>query len=227
MWRRSATLGLERSSPAHRGDLADAIRAAIVSGELLPNQHLVEAELAARYQVGRAAVRLALAQLEKERLVVREPNKGARVRAISLDEAIEITEVRASLEVLIAEKAAQRATDEEVRQLEAVVAQMRAAKRALDLTQYSEANRTLHQILYGAARHSTALWMLETLRAQAVRWHFRVSMVPGRMDASLEEHAAIVAALARRDPAAARAAMAVHMAGVIEALRKMPREGLY
>jgi DNA-binding GntR family transcriptional regulator len=220
-------LGIGESAPRVPTDLAERIRAAIVAGELMPNQHLVEAELAKRYRVGRAAVRLALARLEEERLVVREPNKGARVRAISLEEAIEITEVRAGLEVLIAEKAALRAEEEEVRRLEAVLGRMRQAEAARDIAGYSQANRELHQILYAASRHPTAIWMLRTLRAQVVRWQFRIAMVPGRMDVSVAEHAAIVGAVARRDPEGARAAMEAHMASVLRTLAGMPKEGLY
>ncbi|MBX5436690.1 MAG: GntR family transcriptional regulator [Alicyclobacillaceae bacterium] len=198
-----------------------------MNGELLPNQRLVEADLIQRYQAGRAAVRMALVELENEHLIVREPNRGARVRAITLEEAIEITEVRGALEELIARKAAERVTDEEAEALQLLVQRMRVAQEALDIVQYSQANRELHQQLYRIARHETAVRVLENLRAQVVRYQFRVSLVPGRMDVSLHEHVAIVDAVVRRDPAAAQAAMRVHMASVVDALRQMPKDGLY
>lgn len=208
-------------------ELAERIRTDIMNGELLPNQRLVEADLIQRYQAGRAAVRMALVELENEHLIVREPNRGARVRAITLEEAIEITEVRGALEELIARKAAERVTDEEAEALQLLVQRMRVAQEALDIVQYSQANRELHQQLYRIARHETAVRVLENLRAQVVRYQFRVSLVPGRMDVSLHEHVAIVDAVVRRDPAAAQAAMRVHMASVVDALRQMPKDGLY
>ncbi|MCL6592929.1 MAG: GntR family transcriptional regulator [Alicyclobacillus sp.] len=218
---------MQKLAAGGRSELAERIRADIMNGRLLPNQRLIEAELSERYQAGRAAVRMALVELENEQLVVREPNRGARVRAITLEEALEVTEVRAALEELIAAKAAERVTEEQAQKLLAVVERMKKAQVMLDIVQYSQANRDLHQQLYEYARHETAYRVLENLRAQVVRYQFRVSLMPGRMDVSLREHTAIVEAVVRRDPEAARVAMRAHMASVMSALRQMPKEGLY
>src|SRR3954452_22837464 len=75
----------------------DAIRDAIADGEFAPSQRLVEADLSERFGASRGSVRTALLQLTAEGLVERVQNRGARVRAISLIEAIEITEVRMAL----------------------------------------------------------------------------------------------------------------------------------
>lgn len=208
-------------------DVVDRIRDAILNGEFLPNERLVEADLIAKYQVGRAAVRMALAELEKEYLVVREPNRGARVRAISLEEAIEITEVRALLEVLVAQKAAERVTAQQMDKLRAIIDQMTKAQANADLSQYSQLNRTLHKRLYDIAGHETAKRMIVNLRAQIVRYQFRASLMPGRTDVSLAEHQGIVDAVCAKDPVAAGAAMQKHMTSVTETLRKMPKQGLY
>jgi DNA-binding GntR family transcriptional regulator len=210
----------------HR-QVADLIRSAIMDGRYVPNQRLVESDLAAEYGVGRAAVRAALADLENEYLVVREPNRGARVRTISLDEAIEITEVRAVLEGLIAQKAAERIDEEEAAKLKEILEEMRSAHQRQDFLAYSQTNRALHQHLYQVARHETATRVISNLRAQTVRYQFRVSLMPGRTDVSFAEHVAIVEAVVKRDPEAARAAMKAHMESVITTLRKMPKEGLY
>lgn len=208
-------------------DVVDRIRDAILNGEFLPNERLVEADLIAKYQVGRAAVRMALAELEKEYLVVREPNRGARVRAISLEEAIEITEVRALLEVLVAQKAAERVTAQQMDELRAIIDQMTKAQANADLSQYSQLNRTLHKRLYDIAGHETAKRMIVNLRAQIVRYQFRASLMPGRTDVSLAEHQGIVDAVCAKDPVAAGEAMQKHMTSVTETLRKMPKQGLY
>ena len=89
-----------------RADLTRVLREAIVSGEYAPNQRLIEADLSATYGASRAAVRTALLELSAEGLVDRLPNRGSRVRAIPLAEAIEILEVRMNLEGLCAAKAA-------------------------------------------------------------------------------------------------------------------------
>ena len=89
----------------------NALRAAIADGDLLPGARLVEADLVAMLGVSRGNVRLAIDALDAEGLVERIPNRGARVRVISIDEAIAITEARMALEALIARKAAERVTD--------------------------------------------------------------------------------------------------------------------
>ena len=87
-----------------------ALRAAIADGDLLPGARLVEADLVAMLGVSRGNVRLAIDALAAEGLVERIPNRGARVRVISTDEAVAITEARMALEALIARKAAERVT---------------------------------------------------------------------------------------------------------------------
>ena len=78
----------------------DALREAIVRGDLAPNARLVESDLSTTYEMSRGAVRTALIRLEQEGLVVREPHRGARVRQVSDDEAVEILQARAVLEGL-------------------------------------------------------------------------------------------------------------------------------
>src|SRR5487761_1050507 len=97
------------------------LRDAIASGQFHPNERLVEASVANRLGVGRTAVRAALVRLDQEGLVTLEPNRGARVRLISDREALEIEEVRASLEGFLAHRAAGRITPEELRGLHQVM----------------------------------------------------------------------------------------------------------
>jgi DNA-binding GntR family transcriptional regulator len=89
----------------------DALRAAIVRGDLAPNARLVEAEISTTFEMSRGAVRTALIRLEQEGLVVREPHRGARVRQVSDEEAVEILQARAVLEGLAARQAAERIDD--------------------------------------------------------------------------------------------------------------------
>ena len=97
--------------------VVDAIRDAIADGEFAANQRLIESDLSERFGASRGNVRTALVQLSSEGLVERMQNRGARVRAVSLPEAIEITEVRMALEGLCAAKAAERATADDCEQL--------------------------------------------------------------------------------------------------------------
>jgi DNA-binding GntR family transcriptional regulator len=103
------------------------LRAAISRGDLPPGHRLVEAEIAEQIGVNRSSVRLALDVLIGDGLVERIPNRGARVRVVSVDEAVATTECRMVLEGLLARKAAERVTGEQVGRLRAHLSAMEDA----------------------------------------------------------------------------------------------------
>src|SRR5690348_17751256 len=109
------------------------LREAIVRGELAPNQRLIEAEMSTAFKLPRAAVRMALVRLEHDGLVERERHRGARVRRVSENEAVEILEARAALEGLAARHAATAADDAAIEGLREIVAEMRRLREAGDL----------------------------------------------------------------------------------------------
>jgi DNA-binding GntR family transcriptional regulator len=199
----------------------DDLREAIVAGRLLPNQRLVEAELTRRLGVGRAAVRTALARLEHEGLVELEPHRGARVRLVALDEAVEILEARAALEGLVVRRAAHRAGAEDVADLRAILADMRRLLDDGDLLAVSQRNARLHGRLLQIGGHATAGRLIAGLRSQLVRFQYRTILLPGRSERSFAEHTAIVETVAAGDADAAESAMRAHLLRVAEALRSM------
>ncbi|MFY1690335.1 GntR family transcriptional regulator [Plantactinospora sp. WMMB782] len=210
----SATGG--RRVPARSADEAyDQLRQEIYRGELMPNERLIEIELATRLQVSRAVVRTVLVRLGQDGLVVLTPNRGAHVRLVSEEEAVEILQVRAVLEALTARQAARNATAREIAGIRRQLARMARKLDADDLLGYSEGNAALHAAIIAAARHETASRLITGLRAQLVRFQYRTILVPGRPARSLAEHTAIVEAIAARDPDAAEAAMRHHL-GYVE-----------
>jgi len=196
------------------------LRDQIVQGELMPNERLVELALAASLGLGRAAVRTFLARLEQEGLVVREPNRGARVRMVSEAEALEITQARAALEALTVREAAVHATYDEIAILRETLAFMADRIQAGDLLAYSEGNARLHAKIIAISGHRTAARLIQGLKAQVVRFQYRTVLVPGRSMQSLAEHTAIVDAIATHDSEAAEAAMRRHLSHVASTLRE-------
>ncbi|MEU6748808.1 GntR family transcriptional regulator [Spirillospora sp. NPDC046719] len=203
--------------------VATGIREAILSGEFVPNQRLVEADLAERFRASRAAVRAALLELANEGLIERVQNRGARVRAISLEEAIEISELRMVIEGLCAAKAAERVTEDGVRLLTGIAEDMRAAVASGDVFGYSRLNERLHREIREISGQRTAAEVLERLRAQSVRHQFKLAMHPGRPAVSLPEHLAIIEAIRARDPEAAERAARAHLRSVIRTLPEADR----
>jgi len=204
-----------------RPDLTQVIREAILDAQFAPHQRLIEADLSERYGASRASVRTALLNLAGEGLVERLPNRGARVRAITVDEAIEIVEVRIGLETLCARKAAENLTPADAAQLRALRADIEAAISSGDLMAYSRLNQELDRRIRDLSRHGTATQLLERLRAQSARHQFRLAFHPGRAATSAPEHIAIIDAILAKDPDAAEAATRAHLSGIVDVLHDL------
>lgn len=203
---------------ADNPDVRAVLRDAILRGVYAPKQRLIEAELAEEYGASRFVLRNALIQLAAEGLVELQPNRGARVREISVAEAIEIVEIRQAVEGLVAARAAANATDQDIAFLRGLGADMAAAVEQGELMTYSDLNASLHATLRTIAGHETASRIIQQLNGQMVRHQFRLSLVPGRPTVSLPEHLAIIDAVCARDPERARAAMSDHTGSVIATL---------
>jgi DNA-binding GntR family transcriptional regulator len=211
---RAPAAGARARSHAHA-----QLRQAILSGDYAPGQRLVEEDLAALLDVTRASVRAALLDLAAEDLVERVPNRGARVRVVTKEEAVAITECRMALEGLCAVKAAQHVTDAEAAELRRLGDDMTGAVSAGDGCGYSELNHQMHRRVREISGQHVAIGLLERLNAQLVRFQFQIALRPGRPEHSLPEHLAIIDAVAGRRPADAEAATRRHLESVIAALR--------
>lgn len=195
------------------------LRQAILHGEMAPAQRLVENELAEQFGVTRASIRAALIDLEAQGLVERIRNRGSRVRVVSVEEAVAITECRMALEGLCAAKAAASVTDEQIAELTELGTAMSKAVADGEPMTYSELNQRLHARVRDFSGQRTAVDLLERLNGQLVRHRFQLALRPGRPQHSLKEHLAMIEAIAARDPQAAEAAVRAHLTSVIEALR--------
>ena len=203
--------------PAASADLPvrDALRTAILSGDYLPGERLVEASLCERFHASRFIIRAALVDLAAEGLVEVQRNRGAHVRKITFEEAIEITEVRMVLEGLVAARAATLVTDEQASELDEIALLMRRAVTAGEFRRYSDLNQRLHHLIQRIAGHRTADSLIETARAQLVRHQYTLSLLPGRPAASLPQHERIIEAIQARSPKAAEEAMRDHIASAV------------
>lgn len=210
---------MPRSSPAET-DVTAQLREAIVRGQFSPNERLVEAELAERFAVNRAHIRTALAMLDQDGLVVRLPNRGARVRLISDAEAIEIADTRLAIEVMVARQAAMRCDAKGRAKLRAIEKDMKRAVTRGDAALFSQCNAALHRELQRMAGNATADRILNTLKSHLVRLQYRVILLPGRPKSSLAEHRAIVTAVCAGNADAAERAMRKHLTSFTRLLKQ-------
>jgi DNA-binding GntR family transcriptional regulator len=198
----------------------DALREAIVRGDIAPEARLVESEISTNFKMSRGAVRTALIRLEEEGLVVREPHRGARVRKVSDDEAVEILQARAVLEGLAVRLTAERIDDAGATRLLALLERHRDLLEGGDLLGASDANADLHAALLELSGHGTARRLIRALNSQTVRYQYRTILIPGRPAASVAEHTAIVEAVVAGRADEAEAAMRSHLFNVAQAVQR-------
>ena len=123
------------------------VERAILAGEYLPGDKLNEAALALKLGVSRGPVREAFRMLDEAGLVRTEKNRGVFVRDIPLDEAIEIFELRATMEELVGRRLAQNMTATQQQEMEHLVRSMEGAVAAADSHAYHMLNLQFHDRL--------------------------------------------------------------------------------
>jgi DNA-binding GntR family transcriptional regulator len=191
----------------------------IMEGVYTPRQRLIETEVAPLLGVSRATLRSALIRLQHEGFVEIQPNRGAQVRAFSVEEATRILQVREVLEGLAAGLAAEKATAAQLAELHDIVAEMESTLAADDLLGHLPLVGRFHQRIIEAAGNEFIEQFLSVLRAPLIRHQFRVILVPGRKDESLAEHREILTSLTRRDAPGAERAMRRHIAQLRNSLQ--------
>jgi DNA-binding GntR family transcriptional regulator len=213
-----STTGEAKSSATRYGQAYEELRSLLLSGSIEPNSRLTEADLTSRFNVSRSTMRSVLVHLTQEGYVTSEVNRGVRTRSFSPEEAKDILEARETLESALAGKAAERATEEEIRALRATLEAMAEARKRGDQAVYSQGNRRFHQQVKAAAHQHTLARAYDTLLYPLVMRQYRNVSAPHPRAGSFEEHQAILLAVVTRNPESAVAAMRHHVASARHAL---------
>jgi DNA-binding GntR family transcriptional regulator len=218
-----------RPAPPIHATLADAATArlheAILVGELAGGAPLRLTDLAADLGMSMMPVREAIRRLEALGLVEVVPHKGAWVRHLTLDDAHDTHDMRLLLEVTAIERAAPRFTDRDAEQARGFLEQHVRALAAGDQATARQAHTDFHFAIYGAAHSRWLLRALEPVWQNSERYRFVGARTPGSRSEILREHQAILTACMARDPAAAGAALRLHIdnahARVIEKMTRI------
>ena len=134
-----------------RIQVADRLRAAIVTGRLRPGAALVETALAEQLNVSRAPIREAIQDLENDGLVETVAYKRKRVKPLTVREVAETCEMRQLFEVMAVRRILERGTD--VESLRAPCDAMRRAAEAGDRDALIAADESFHRTLIGLCDH--------------------------------------------------------------------------
>ncbi len=183
----------------------------ILSGELAPGAKLTETALASRLGVSRGPLREAFRMLDEAGLVRTEKNRGVFVRDIPIEEAIEIFDLRASMDELVGRRLAEAITATGLREIHSLVDAMEHAVQAEDAYNYHLLNLKFHDRLVELAGNSKLTTIYRKLIKELSLFR-RLNLADGwLMPISAGEHRAIVEAIASRDPDAAGKAMFDHV----------------
>jgi DNA-binding GntR family transcriptional regulator len=194
--------------------VADQLRRAILAGEFEAGTRLRQADLAERFGVSTTPVREAFVSLMREGFLTGDPHKGMMVREPNVDELNELYEMRIALEPLAAGKAAERISDEDLADLDALVSEMRALAATATAeaeARHNELNTVFHRRIYESADRPRLSELIMSLRTQS---DIYIPMFPLKFverGTSDEQHAAIVDALRTRSPKRAERAMRDHL----------------
>jgi phosphonate utilization transcriptional regulator len=187
----------------------------ILGGELPPGAKLTEAMLAARLGVSRGPIREAFRVLEEAGLVRLEKNRGVFVRSIPLDEAMEIYDLRAMIDEAVGRQLAERITPEQLKGLRGMVEQMeRLVKDGHNTSAsdpYHRLNLAFHDRMVDCAGNRKLLELYRRLVNQLSLFR-RANLADGRqIPVSVQEHRAILKAIAAGDADGAARALRAHV----------------
>ncbi|MEU5539601.1 GntR family transcriptional regulator [Streptomyces sp. NPDC020362] len=205
-------LGGRRSS--YRERVADALRAALIAGELRPGEVYSAPSLAARFGVSATPVREAMLDLAKEGLVDTVPNKGFRVTAVSDKQLDEYTHVRALIEIPTVVDLAGTADRVCLEALRPAAREIVTAAVAGDLIAYVEADTRFHLGLLALAGNAHLVEVVADLRGRSRLYGLTALVEAGRLLASAEEHLELLDALLERDGKAVQEIMTRHLGHV-------------
>lgn len=191
-----------------------ALRARIFSGEFAPGDRLKEREICAELDVSRTPVREALRRLQADGLVVIEPRRGGIVAGINSTEAEEIYSLGMLLESFGAGLAAKRATAEDIGELKRIVADMEDVLREdtpAARSAYLELDSDLHRHIVQMAGNRHLGQLVRQIVGLPVLIQAFTHYSHDDLQASLQQHRTIVAALEAGDAEWAEAAMRAHI----------------
>lgn len=216
---RHDTLGL--GAPALYEQVAERLRSRIYAHELAPGAWVDEQAIATEYGISRTPLREALKVLASEGLVTLKPRRGCYVTELSEQDLDEIFPVMALLEGRCAHEATRKATDDDLKLLADIHADLERHAAANDADHFFEANQQFHDALQELAGNRWLGQLIEETR-KFIKLTRRDSLnLAGRLRQSLAEHRKILAAVQQKDPDAAARLMHEHILSGRAALAKL------
>lgn len=206
--------------------IADSIREAIAQGRISPAARLFEVSLAREMGTSRAPVREALSQLEREGLVVKEPNRGARVVELTEEIVREVASLRGLLEGFAASLAAERLNASQFAALDAMVKDMDQAVQEGEYARLVELDYQFHEFICRGSGHRTLYETWLAISGKVRLYLSTTNLMYRNLKLVVRGHGEIVAALRSRDSVRANRAVQEHLGEMLnDFVAKLKRTG--
>lgn len=205
-------MGGRRAS--YRERIGEALRAAVITGDLAPGKVYSVPALAEQFGVSATPVREAMLDLVKEALVEPVPNKGFRVTVVSEEQLDEYTHLRELIEIPTTAALATSADPAEVEALRPLAQAIVDAAAEEDLIAYVEADMRFHLALLSLSGNRTLVETVRELRLRSRLYGLTALMELGELEESAMEHMEILYGILNRDPEYVRQVMRLHLSHV-------------
>lgn len=191
--------------------VADRLREQIYQGELAPGDAIDEMALCERFGISRTPLREALKVLSSEGLIELIPRRGSFVRSMDVEELNELFPVMVVLEGLCAREAVENCEAKDLQKLVKMHDKLEKFAKAGDVDAYYEQNFVFHQAIQDLSGNKWLQRVIGDLRkVLRLARHMQLT-IPGRLEASLNEHRQIMEAFTKNDPDLADQNMQNHL----------------
>jgi DNA-binding GntR family transcriptional regulator len=192
----------------------------ILTGQIAAGDHVIETEIAARLGVSRTPVREAIGQLVARGLLVKENNRSARVHRPSLNDLVEIYEMRQVLECHVVRKAVVSATPAQIQELQALEHRLRVGDEGND--EWFDTHAQFHHMIVRLAKKPRFYAAIDGLQNQAEPYVRIVTKLDSDQRGQVRhEHEALVKAIAAGDADAATEVTRVHLTSTVQRVTRI------
>ena len=202
----------------------NTLREAILRGDLVPGERLMELQLASKLGVSRTPIREAIRMLEQEGLAITIPRKGAIVAGMTEKDMQDVLEIREALEELSVQVACDKITAEEIEKLQKNMKNFEHSLKSGDLKKMAQADVEFHDVIYQATDNPKLISMLNNLREQMYRYRVEYLKNPENHEQLLKEHEAIYKGIVEKDKAVVTEMIRKHISNQVAVVKHMIRE---
>lgn len=184
--------------PLHE-EAADRLRDMILEGELAPGERIIEQSLCDRLGLSRTPLREAIKTLTAEGLIALQPNRGATVASLSLEDIEDTFRVIGVLEALAGELACTKLRDDDIAEIRVLHYQMALHRTRGQRLDYFKLNQRIHERIVELSGNKVLMETHQRLGGRIRRHRFAANLAPERWDQAIREHEEMLEALTERD----------------------------